>query len=556
MPLLYRLRPKDLRSLTIESPRLRLRAISDQYTGDIYRHFTADITRYMFPAPASEVSQTQAFVASALEGLDRGDDLHFVICRRDDDEFLGVCGLHGEGPAAEPELGIWLKKAAHGHRYGREAIAALRTWAREHIDFERLIYPVDRRNIPSRRIAEHLGGVVIDEKKVMSLGGLELDEVVYAIPLQGQAAGLASGQGSGTRSSFVPPSLSVGKYLLRPFNRKDAAAWYSYLTDPRVTEHTSWPAITPDGIAALVDRVIGDYPTRASLRWALVRRDDGQLVGSCGFIRFGDGDGVAELAYDLSPACWGLGLMSAAVRVALDWAFTAGSLRRVQALAMTSNTKSIALLERTGFRREALLPEFRMARGVSKDFYLYQARAGHQSGASTGAGPAVEIRPLRPSESLQELTDLLHNAYAELGQSGLNYTAVDQPASTTRERIRDGRCLVAVEEGRLVGTVVVRGTSQYNAEYPYFSKAGVASAHQMAVAPDHQGRGLGSTLLDLSEWWAREIGFAELALDTAESADHLVAWYVRRGYRPVDTVQGDGKRYRSVFLAKRLGNGH
>lgn len=542
MPLLYRLRPTDLRALVIESPRLRLRAISDQCTGEIYRHFTADITRYMLPAPASDISQTQAFVASALLGLDRGDDLHFVICRRDDDEFLGVCGLHGEGIAAEPELGIWLKKAAHGNRYGREAIAALRTWAREHIDFERLIYPVDRRNIPSRRIAEHLGGVVIDEKKVMSMGGLELDEVVYAIP--------------GTGSSFVPPTLPVGDYLLRAFNRDDAAAWYSYLADPRVTEHTSWPAITPDGIAALVDRVISDYPSRASLRWALVRRGDGRLIGSCGFIRCGNQDGVAELAYDLSPACWGRGIMSAAVRVALDWAFTVGSLRRVQALAMTSNGKSIALLERTGFRREAFLPEFRMARGVSQDFYLYQARAGRQSGASTGAGPAVEIRLLRPSDSLQELTDLLHDAYAELGRSGLNYTAVDQPASTTRERIRDGRCLVAVEEGRLVGTVVVRGTSRYNAEYPYFSKAGVASAHQLAVAPAQQGRGLGSTLLDISEWWARENRFSELALDTAESADHLVAWYVRRGYRAMDAVQGDGKRYRSVFLAKRLGNGH
>lgn len=186
MPLLYRLRPENFRLLVIESDRLRLRAISDEYTPEIYRHFTADVTRYMLPAPASDIRQTRAFVASALIGLDRGDDLHFVICRRDNDEFMGVCGLHGEGAASEPELGIWLKKSAHGNRYGREAISVLRGWAVMHLEFERLIYPVDRRNIPSRRIAEALGGSVVDERKVMSVGGLELDEVVYGIPPEGE----------------------------------------------------------------------------------------------------------------------------------------------------------------------------------------------------------------------------------------------------------------------------------------------------------------------------------------------------------------------------------
>lgn len=121
--------------------------------------------------------------------------------------------------------------------------------------------------------------------------------------------------------------------------------------------------------------MIEDYPGRASLRWALVRRGDGKLIGSCGFNRWCDQDGAAELAYDLSPACWGSGVMRAAVRVVVDWAFSVGSLRRVQALVMTTNERSIALLERTGFRREALLPEYRVVRGVPRDFYLYQA--GH-----------------------------------------------------------------------------------------------------------------------------------------------------------------------------------
>lgn len=181
MPFTFRTPPPDLCNLVIDAHRVRLVTISEAYTEEIYRNFTPDITRYMMPAPPSDISETRAFVTSALLGLERGDDLHCVICLRDSDEFLGICGLHERHGPAELELGIWIKKASHGNRYGLEAIGALRDWAEKHIEFERLIYPVDRCNISSRRIAEALGGTIIEEKKVISMSGTELDEVVYGI---------------------------------------------------------------------------------------------------------------------------------------------------------------------------------------------------------------------------------------------------------------------------------------------------------------------------------------------------------------------------------------
>jgi RimJ/RimL family protein N-acetyltransferase len=181
----FRTPPGNLRNLVIEAPRVRLVAISEAYTEEIFRHFSVEITRYMMPAPPSDIAESQGFVASALIGLERGDDLQFVICRRDNDEFLGVCGLHGTRRPDEPELGIWLKAQAHGNHYGREAITALADWAGKHLEFRRLIYPVDRRNAPSRKIAEALGGRIVGAKKVMSLGGIELDEVIYAIERRG-----------------------------------------------------------------------------------------------------------------------------------------------------------------------------------------------------------------------------------------------------------------------------------------------------------------------------------------------------------------------------------
>ncbi len=87
---------------------------------------------------------------------------------------------------------------------------------------------------------------------------------------------------------------------------------------------------------------------------------------------------------------------------------------------------------------------------------------------------------------------------------------------------------------------------------PYFAQAHVASAHQFAVAPSQQRNGIGSRLLSHAESWAAANGYAELALDTAQPAHHLVALYRRRGYEHVGFVQWKGKRYRSVLLAKKL----
>lgn len=145
--------------------------------------------------------------------------------------------------------------------------------------------------------------------------------------------------------------------------------------DPRVTEHTSWPPITSELITGLVEKTIADYDELKSLRWALARTNDDELIGSCGYARWSREQGSAELAYDLAPVYWGIGLMGAAVGAALAWAFGVGSLSRVEAFVMTTNERSIAVLERAGFRRERMLTGFRLARGVPRDFYGYSVVA-------------------------------------------------------------------------------------------------------------------------------------------------------------------------------------
>jgi len=163
----------------------------------------------------------------------------------------------------------------------------------------------------------------------------------------------------------------------------------------------------------------------------------------------------------------------------------------------------------------------------------------------------VEIRPLRREDSIDELTGLLHRAYAPLARTGLNYTAADQTPDTTRRRVELGQCFVAVDGASFVGTILVNSVVP-NPLGECFGKPKVASIHQFAVDPEHQGHGLGSLLLARAESWVRRLGFAEVALDTAESDPRLVAFYVRRGYRSVAPIQWAGKTFRSIIMSKGL----
>jgi [ribosomal protein S5]-alanine N-acetyltransferase len=170
-----------LLTVVIESTRVTLLPINLNYDQDIFREFTSDITRYMFPKPASDISETRAFIKESIESMKEGNNLQLVILHKITLEFLGCCGLHGEANSTIPEFGIWLKQSAHGFGYGQEALQALFIWAQKMIEAEYYIYPVDRNNISSRKIPESLGGVIIKEYINQGLAGNTLDNIVYKI---------------------------------------------------------------------------------------------------------------------------------------------------------------------------------------------------------------------------------------------------------------------------------------------------------------------------------------------------------------------------------------
>lgn len=163
----------------------------------------------------------------------------------------------------------------------------------------------------------------------------------------------------------------------------------------------------------------------------------------------------------------------------------------------------------------------------------------------------IQIRLARPEDDIAYLTELLHRAYARLGQMGLHFKAVDQNEDVTRQRMESGECYLATANNVIVGTVLFRPPWVAKGS-PWLDRSDVASLSQLAVEPALQRSGLGAKLMEWVEAKAAASGAKEIALDTAEPAEHLRGWYASRGYRFVEFAQWAHANYRSVIMSKSL----
>jgi GNAT superfamily N-acetyltransferase len=163
---------------------------------------------------------------------------------------------------------------------------------------------------------------------------------------------------------------------------------------------------------------------------------------------------------------------------------------------------------------------------------------------------SVAMRRFDPArDSFEQLTEMLHRSFFRLGMMGLNCTCVDQSPAVTKQRAMRGDCYVAARNGRVVGTMTLCAQDR-DSPCELYRREDVASIRQFGIDPSYQNRGIGKSLLAFADHWAATRGYAELALDTPHPAAHLVAFYRGQGFRIVDVVKFDGKRYDSAILSK------
>ncbi|MEI7768513.1 MAG: GNAT family protein [Chloroflexales bacterium] len=175
-----------------------------------------------------------------------------------------------------------------------------------------------------------------------------------------------------TPADLLSITLHTERLTLRPISRADTSFAVRHFTDPDVYRFMldDEPITTAAEAEAIIDFYVAT-PGDTYTRWVLVRRADGEPLGTCGFHRWSRQHRLAEIGYDLSPQWWGQGYMREAVGAMLRHGVAAMGLHRIEALVAVDNARSAHLLQAMGFAREGILRDSTFSGGRFHDHALY-----------------------------------------------------------------------------------------------------------------------------------------------------------------------------------------
>lgn len=171
-------------------------------------------------------------------------------------------------------------------------------------------------------------------------------------------------------ADFLP--IRTDRLILRRFQPADLARFMAYRNDPEVVRYDGVRPVTEARARAFI-AAQAVTPAAEPGMWLqiAVELPGAGLIGDCGFQVDEGTPGTAEIGYRLRRDLWGQGFASEAVAGVLDWAFGTLGLHRVIATIDTRNTRSVALVERLGFRLEGQLVESYPEPDGWSDEYLY-----------------------------------------------------------------------------------------------------------------------------------------------------------------------------------------
>lgn len=319
-----------------------------------------------------------------------------------------------------------------------------------------------------------------------------------------------------TVEGWPPPPVHTDRLVLRPPSATDRGAFLDLATDAEVNRFLGGPRDREE-----MSRTLPDVP--ADQPGQLVVEHDGLFLGWIGLSRRDPGrpgtspvDGPPlELSYLFQAGAWGHGYARESCAAFLAWADERLG-EPVVLCTQIANTRSVALAGRLGFREVERFEEF----GAEQWFGVRH--------------PAVRRAGAHDVPALQRIAEAAYTPYvARMG--GLRPGPLETDYATA---VADSEAWVAVGGEDVVGFLLL------------VPEADTMLLENVAVAPSHQGRGLGRALLELAESRTRAHGLHRVRLYTHETMVENQRLYSFIGF--VETHRATEHGFTRVFFEKWL----
>ena len=107
----------------------------------------------------------------------------------------------------------------------------------------------------------------------------------------------------------------------------------------------------------MIGAIEESFSNRTGINWGIVEKHSNKFIGYFGFWRIIEQHCRAEIGFALAPQYWGKGYMQECLTTMINFGFNNLHLHSLEANVNPSNEKSLKVLEKVGFKREAYFHE-------------------------------------------------------------------------------------------------------------------------------------------------------------------------------------------------------
>lgn len=156
--------------------------------------------------------------------------------------------------------------------------------------------------------------------------------------------------------------IETERLVLREIIPEDAEAFFAMDSNPEVVKYVGIKPLTDISQSIeTIENIRKQYEENGIGRWAVIRKEDGKLVGWSGLKlikEINNHQNIHDLGYRFTPEYWGKGYATETSIAILKFAFNEMKLDQVFAYADVENDASNHVLKKLGFQeKETFLDE-------------------------------------------------------------------------------------------------------------------------------------------------------------------------------------------------------
>ena len=164
------------------------------------------------------------------------------------------------------------------------------------------------------------------------------------------------------------PRLETERCILRKISIDDTNDMFEYSQRTDVTEFLTWSphrnkAYTLEYLTYIQSR----YKTGDFFDWAVIYKETGKMIGTCGFTRFDFLHDGGEIGYVINPDYAGQGIATEVVGRVIRFGFENLSLNRIECKYIIGNEASRRVMDKNGMIFEGVRRKGMCIKGIYRD---------------------------------------------------------------------------------------------------------------------------------------------------------------------------------------------